>query len=136
MGDALYFIIGLVLATLLVALVAGGFLAWRVWRSDERRLAKRIGRLPFRDKLALGGALFRDPEVPQWARLLAVGLVLYLAMPLDLLPDFIPVIGAIDDLVIVLVGAGILIRSIPDYVLEAHIARLEAARGRPEETAK
>jgi uncharacterized membrane protein YkvA (DUF1232 family) len=59
---------------------------------------------------------------------IALALVLYLAMPLDLIPDFIPVIGHLDDLLIVLIGAGLLLRSIPRYVIEEHVSRYEARR--------
>lgn len=109
----------------LMLVAAAGFLAWRVWRSDERRLAKRIAKMQFGDKLALGRDLFRDPRVPVWARVVAVVLVLYLASPIDLLPDFIPVVGLLDDLLIVMAGAGLLLRSVPASVIEEHLARYE-----------
>lgn len=125
MDDTFRAILAVAAAVLLVGLAAAAFLAWRVWRSGERALAKRIGALSFRNKLALGGALFRDHRVPLWSRLLAVALVLYLAMPLDIIPDFIPVIGFLDDLLIVLAAAGLLIRSIPDHVLTEQLERLE-----------
>jgi uncharacterized membrane protein YkvA (DUF1232 family) len=123
--DTLRVVLAIAVAAALVILAACAFIAWRVWRSGERALAKRIGKLSFRKKLALGGALFRDPRVPLWSRGLAVALAVYLALPLDIIPDFIPVIGFLDDLLIVLVAAGLLIRSIPDHVLNEHLARLE-----------
>lgn len=112
---------------LLLALVAA-YAGWRVYRSDRRALARRIGKLRWRDKLALGCALFRDPRVPAWARIVAVALALYIAMPLDIVPDFIPVLGYLDDVLILMIGAGLLLRSIPRAVLEEHIGRLEAER--------
>jgi uncharacterized membrane protein YkvA (DUF1232 family) len=111
--------------TLALLVVAAAVVFWLVWRSDERRLARRIGKLSFGSKLALGGDLFRDPRIPIWTRIVGVALVLYLASPIDLLPDFIPVIGFFDDLLIVMVGAGVLLRSIPRYVLDEHIQRYE-----------
>lgn len=129
MRDVLLLTLAMMLAAFLVMLAAAGFLAWRVWRSGERTLAKRIGGLRFRQKLALGRAIFTDPRVPRWSRALAVALTLYLAMPLDIVPDFIPVIGLLDDLLIVLVAGGLLIRSIPNHVLEEHLKRLEDQAG-------
>lgn len=42
----------------------------------------------------------RDPRSPGWLKLAAVGLVLYLVSPVDLLPDALPLIGVVDDLVL------------------------------------
>ena len=61
-------------------------------------------------------------------RVIALSLVVYLAMPLDLIPDFIPVVGHFDDLLIVMIGAGLLLRSIPRYVIEEHVSRYETKR--------
>jgi uncharacterized membrane protein YkvA (DUF1232 family) len=115
-------------AALLILLVAAGYIAWRLWRSDERRLARRIGKLDFGDKLALGRDLFRDSRVPILARIVAVALVLYIASPIDLLPDFTPVVGFVDDILIVTVGAGLLLRSVPPHVIEEHLDRYEERR--------
>jgi uncharacterized membrane protein YkvA (DUF1232 family) len=48
-------------------------------------------------------------------------------MPLDIIPDFIPVIGHLDDVLVLLVGVAVLLRFTPRAVLEEHLARLEAA---------
>jgi len=119
-----------------IALIAGSFLAllgiatfiwWRVQTPDQKRLAGRIAKLRFRDKLALAAALFRDPRVSFLPGLIALALLLYLAMPIDIIPDFIPVIGYLDDLLVLAIGAGLLLRSIPPHVLEENVARLERA---------
>jgi uncharacterized membrane protein YkvA (DUF1232 family) len=123
--NVLLAILILILITLAVLAAAATFVVWRVWRSDERRLARRIGKLSFGNKLSLGGDLFRDPRIPIWTRVVALALVLYLASPIDLLPDFIPVIGFFDDILIVMIGAGLLIRSIPRYIIDEHIERYE-----------
>jgi len=125
MSDFLLVVLALFFAAVAVVLALTAFLAWRIWRSDERALAKRIRRLPLRGKIALGFGLFADRRAPSWARLLVVGLTLYLVLPFDLIPDFIPVLGLIDDFVIVLFAAGLIIRSVPDYVIEEHLGRLE-----------
>jgi uncharacterized membrane protein YkvA (DUF1232 family) len=68
----------------------------------------------------------RDPRVP-WAPKLVVALVAAYAMsPIDLIPDFIPVIGYLDDLFLVPLGLMMAIRLIPPDVLEEH--RAQAAR--------
>jgi uncharacterized membrane protein YkvA (DUF1232 family) len=124
-NDVLLLILAFFIAAVVVTLALTAFVAWRIWRSDERSLAKRIRRLPFRGKLQLGLGLFADRRAPSWARLLIVALILYLALPFDLIPDFIPLLGLVDDFVIVLFVTGLIIRSIPEYVLEEHLAEIE-----------
>ena len=68
----------------------------------------------------------RDPRVPASARLLASGTVAYALSPIDLIPDFIPVLGLLDDLLLVPAGLWLALRLIPpDLVAEL---RLAAAR--------
>jgi uncharacterized membrane protein YkvA (DUF1232 family) len=110
--------------------LAAAFVGWKVLRSDERKLARRIGRLRFGDKLRLGRDIFLDPRVPLWARFIAVALAAYLASPIDLLPDFIPVLGQLDDLLIVMLGAGLLLRFVPRSIIEEHLSRYERPQGK------
>lgn len=116
------------IAFVIVALLAA-FVAWKVLRSDERKLVKRIGKLTFRDKLSFARDVMRDGRVPVWAKLIGGALVVYLASPIDLIPDFIPVLGHLDDLAIALIAGGLLLRSVPDYVIDEH---LRAYEERPE----
>jgi uncharacterized membrane protein YkvA (DUF1232 family) len=108
-----------------VGLAGGVWLAWR--RSDEadRLLVKRIGRLKFRAKLGLARAMWADRRIPFVVRAIPPALILYLAMPIDIVPDFIPVLGQLDDVVVVAVGMGLLLRFTPREVLEEHVTRLE-----------
>ncbi|MBI4571651.1 MAG: DUF1232 domain-containing protein [Chloroflexi bacterium] len=92
---------------------------------EARLLAQRIGRLPWRRKGALAWALVRDARVPLWVRAIVPGVVAYLLMPIDIIPDFIPVVGHLDDVLVVLVAAGLLVRFAPSDVLEEHLDRLE-----------
>ena len=46
-------------------------------------------------------------------------------MPLDIIPDFVPVLGQLDDLVLVVIGVAFIVRSIPMPLLESHIESLE-----------
>ncbi len=67
----------------------------------------------------------RDPRTPWYARV-TVGLVLaYLASPIDLIPDFVPVLGYLDDLVLVPAGIALALRMIPADVMVR--ARQQAA---------
>jgi uncharacterized membrane protein YkvA (DUF1232 family) len=74
-----------------------------------------------------------DPRVPWYAKLLVGLIVAYALSPIDLIPDFIPVIGYVDDLLIVPAGIALAARLIPKGVLEEHraTARLRLAEGRP-----
>jgi uncharacterized membrane protein YkvA (DUF1232 family) len=65
-------------------------------RADARAFATLIP-----DCVVLVSRLLRDPRVPRGRKLLLVGLVGYLALPFDLVPDFIPVAGQLDDAVVV-----------------------------------
>jgi uncharacterized membrane protein YkvA (DUF1232 family) len=68
----------------------------------------------------------RDPRVPWPAKAVAALTVAYALSPIDLIPDFIPVIGYLDDLVLVPLGLALAIRLIPPALLAEH--RAEAAR--------
>ncbi len=117
----------IILITLICVLAIAG---WRLWRTSDpeaRRLVKRIARLPFRSKLRLSVAMMRDRRIPLRVRAIPPGLILYLAMPIDIIPDFLPVIGQLDDVIIVLVGVGLLFRFTPPEILEEHLVAVEAA---------
>jgi uncharacterized membrane protein YkvA (DUF1232 family) len=59
----------------------------------------------------------RDPRVPWYAKCLAVLIAGYALSPVDLIPDFIPVLGYVDDLIIVPLGIWLVLRMVPDNVL-------------------
>ena len=75
----------------------------------------------------------RDRRVPWYAKLLVGLVVAYALSPIDLIPDFIPVLGVLDDLLIVPAGIALAIRLIPTDVLEEYraTARRNLANGRP-----
>ncbi len=60
----------------------------------------------------------RDRRTPMLARVLALAVAAYALSPVDLIPDFIPIIGYLDDLVIVPLGLLLVIRMIPAVVLQ------------------
>ncbi len=76
---------------------------------------------------------YSDPRVPWYAKLLVGVIVAYALSPIDLIPDFIPVIGYIDDLLLVPAGIALAVKLIPGEVLEKHRAdaRLRLAEGHP-----
>jgi uncharacterized membrane protein YkvA (DUF1232 family) len=60
----------------------------------------------------------RHPKTPLYAKLFALLIVGYALSPIDLIPDFIPVLGYVDDLVLIPIGITFLIRLMPDDALE------------------
>src|SRR3977135_1753978 len=65
----------------------------------------------------------RHPGTPWYAKLLVAGIVAYALSPIDLIPDFVPVLGYLDDLILVPLGIVLAIRMIPGPVLEECRAR-------------
>ena len=59
----------------------------------------------------------RDPRTPWYAKLLVAGIVAYAFSPIDLIPDFVPVLGYLDDLILIPAGIALAIRLVPDSVL-------------------
>jgi uncharacterized membrane protein YkvA (DUF1232 family) len=60
---------------------------------------------------------YRDPRVPWYAKIWAACVVAYAFSPLDLIPDFIPVLGYLDDLILVPAGIALALRMIPPKVM-------------------
>jgi uncharacterized membrane protein YkvA (DUF1232 family) len=76
---------------------------------------------------------YRDPRVPWYAKAVAVCVVGYALSPIDLIPDFIPVLGYLDDLVLIPLGIALILRLIPSEVMSEcrEQARSELVDGRP-----
>ena len=97
-------------------------------------LFARLGRfitLIKRDVLTLVYAC-RDPRTPLWCKGLAVGLMAYVISPIDLIPDVIPVVGLLDDAVIIPTGVMVLLKMLPKAVRDssAERARQQRVRGK------
>jgi uncharacterized membrane protein YkvA (DUF1232 family) len=73
----------------------------------------------------------RDPRVPWYAKALAIAVAAYALSPIDLIPDFIPVVGYLDDLVIVPLGIWLVVSLIPEDVMAECRAKADAAGQRP-----
>jgi len=91
--------------------------------------ARRWARLVKRDVHAIYLA-GRDPRVPWYAKALAIAVAGYALSPIDLIPDFVPVLGYLDDLVIVPLGILIVVKLIPVEVMAEHRAAAQV-RDRP-----
>ena len=71
----------------------------------------------------------RDPRTPWYAKLLVAGIVAYALSPIDLIPDFIPVLGVLDDLILIPMGILLAIRLVPADVLADCRARAGQSLG-------
>lgn len=87
-----------------------------------------------RETLALYLAA-RDPRTPWYAKLLAVAIVAYALSPVDLIPDFIPVLGYLDELVLVPAGIALVLKLVPEDVMAEARARAGDVVGRAKKTA-
>jgi uncharacterized membrane protein YkvA (DUF1232 family) len=76
---------------------------------------------------------YRDPRTPWYAKLLAALVVGYAFSPIDLVPDAIPILGYLDDLLLVPLGIALALRMVPAAVMEEcrEQARLAMEQGRP-----
>jgi uncharacterized membrane protein YkvA (DUF1232 family) len=91
------------------------------WKESLKRKADGLRA----DTLALHLAA-RRPDVPWYAKAIAVAVVAYALSPIDLIPDFIPVLGYLDDLVLLPLGIALAVRLVPADVLSE--CRAEARR--------
>ena len=78
------------------------------WRESAKRLKREVYALYF---------AVRDPRVPWYAKVLAGGVVAYAFSPIDLIPDFVPVLGYLDDLILLPLGVLLVRKLIPVEVL-------------------
>src|SRR3979409_251859 len=92
------------------------------WRGRGRSLRQEV--------LAIYFAA-RDPRTPWYAKALALCVAGYALSPIDLIPDFVPVLGYLDDLVIVPLGMWLVIELIPEDVMHEYRAMASAAAQRP-----
>src|ERR1700678_4108902 len=83
------------------------------WKERARALKQ--------DVIAIALAL-RDPRVPWYAKAVGACVVAYALSPIDLIPDFIPVLGYLDDLVLVPIGIALMLRLVPPGILAEHRA--------------
>lgn len=92
--------------------------------------AKKWARTIKRDVHAVWLAA-RDPRTPWFAKALALTVAAYAVSPIDLIPDFIPVLGYLDDLIIVPLGILMVVQLIPPDVMNEHREAAAASTNRP-----
>ncbi len=86
-------------------------LLWTLVRGDARRLWRAL----------------RHPQSPWWLKLGVLGMVIYVVSPIDLVPDVIPFLGIVDDLVLVPLGVRFLLSKLPAHIQE-DIAQAQVSR--------
>ncbi len=89
------------------------------WRSV--RLARLIWKLPMYARVIWG--LIRDPRTPLHLKALLGAALVYLVMPIDLVPDAIPILGQADDLTVLLLVLDLFIANAPAEVRREHMQR-------------
>lgn len=82
-----------------------------------------MGKLNIRGRVEFLRAVWRDPRTPWYAKAVLGATVAYAVSPIDLIPDFIPVLGQLDDLVIVPLGILLTYALVPRVVWEEHRRR-------------
>lgn len=92
------------------------------WKQQAKRLKSEVLALYF---------AYKDPRVPWFAKLFIVLVVGYAFSPIDLIPDFIPVLGYLDDLLLIPFGVAIAIKMIPAPVMEEARAKAQSLTTKP-----
>jgi len=94
--------------------------------AERSRAAEVLFHLP--NLIRLYWRCFRDPRVPLWPKTLLLGALAYVALPFDLIPDVIPFVGEIDDVVIVVVAARWFMQGCPPEVVREHARAIGGGR--------
>jgi len=118
----------------LIPLAMIGLVVFRIVR--VRRRGRRFLQLDRGERLRFARLIVSDPDAPLFARLLVAAAAAYLALPIDLIPDFIPVVGHADDFLVVTLLVAVITRIVPPERLDEliHQARSDpppAARLQP-----
>lgn len=96
------------------------------WRDRLKSWARAMKR----DATALYFAA-RDPRVPWFVKVFALAVAAYVLSPIDLIPDFIPVIGYLDELLLLPLAVSIITRLVDPAIMDEHRARASALAERP-----
>lgn len=89
---------------------------------DPKEALETLRKMPAYARLIW--ALARDPRVPVQQKLVLGAVAGYLVFPIDIIPDFIPVLGQLDDLGVLIFGLDFFIRNAPKEVVEEHMGRI------------
>ncbi|EWY36305.1 membrane protein [Skermanella stibiiresistens SB22] len=94
------------------------------------RRIKEWARVIRRDVHALWLAA-RDPRTPWYAKVFALAIAAYALSPIDLIPDFIPVVGYLDEVILLPLAIMVATRLVPPDLMAEHLAAAARAEGRP-----
>lgn len=105
-------------------------LAFRKFRRDARTRAvvEAARALSWEQRLSFVFGVVRDPRLPIRVRLAPFLLAAYLAAPIDFIPDFVPVLGQLDDLAVMGMLLRLVQRSMPPDLLQDHLRRVTTDR--------
>jgi uncharacterized membrane protein YkvA (DUF1232 family) len=107
------------IATLLVLLLVWAGLVIALMVAGRKTAGRELVRL-LPNLVTLFHGLFRDPRVPLVSKVLVGGAMVWIASPIDLLPEFLPVIGPLDDAIVAGLLLRHLIRSAGEDVIRDH----------------
>jgi uncharacterized membrane protein YkvA (DUF1232 family) len=109
-----------ILVVILLVLAVWAIVVVAIWRSaPSKASALDVVRL-LPDVVRLAAGLARDPATPRSCRLALAGLALWIASPIDLIPEFVPVVGPLDDIVVAAIVLRWVGRRVGDDALRAH----------------
>lgn len=72
--------------------------------------------------------LFKHPDTPRAPKWIALAVLAYAVSPIDLIPDFIPVLGLLDELILLPLGIALAVRLTPEPLWRARLAEAEASQ--------
>jgi uncharacterized membrane protein YkvA (DUF1232 family) len=98
--------------------------------NELQRTLRVLAGLSWEQRASLLSGLASDPRLPKRAKVATVLLAAYIAWPLDLIPDFIPVVGRFDDLVAIRLAIRVISSSLPDGLFQEHLRRVTAEPSR------
>jgi uncharacterized membrane protein YkvA (DUF1232 family) len=95
-----------------------------------KRIAHHANKARLATRLLALWKLVRHRDTPRLPKLIALLVLAYALSPIDLIPDFIPVIGMLDDIVLVPMGIALAVRLTPSQLWAARLAEAEASAGK------
>ena len=115
----------IVVIAVLSLLVAAIVFYILVRRLSRKEIYGSFLRLKTRQKIMFFRRLLKDHRMPWYFKLIPLATVAYLAIPFDIIPDFIPIVGYLDDVAVVLISLVLIIKLTPkgavkELLAEAH----------------
>ena len=93
-----------------------------------QRIVKGAGMAQIGVHLLALWKLFKHPKTPRAARWVAIAVIAYAVSPIDLIPDFIPVLGLLDDLILIPLGVALVVRLTPRPLWQALLLEAQASK--------